>query len=122
MRRFAAVLYHRSAGFVYNGMGVWKVPEDDVESVGQLMAAYRGVSHCYQRPTYPDWPYNLFSMTHGRPVVSRAVRVGPIRSGWMLRCSRWQSLSSWHGGEAWMKSNSLPCLRIKLTASPWMNG
>jgi DNA-binding Lrp family transcriptional regulator len=47
-------------------MGVWKVPEDDVESVGQLMAAYRGVSHCYQRPTYPDWPYNLFSMTHGR--------------------------------------------------------
>jgi siroheme decarboxylase len=66
MRRFAAVLYHRSAGFVYNGMGVWKVPEQDVESVGQLMAAYRGVSHCYQRPTYPDWPYNLFSMTHGR--------------------------------------------------------
>jgi siroheme decarboxylase len=66
MRRFAAVLYHRSAGFVYNGMGVWKVPEEDVADVGQLMAAYRGVSHCYQRPTYPDWPYNLFSMTHGR--------------------------------------------------------
>ena len=30
------------------------------------MGGYRGVSHCYQRPTYPDWPYNLFSMTHGR--------------------------------------------------------
>jgi hypothetical protein len=30
------------------------------------MASYRGVSHCYERPTYPDWPYNLFSMTHGR--------------------------------------------------------
>ncbi len=66
MRRFAAVLYHRSAGFVYNGMGVWKVPDPDVEEVGSLMASYRGVSHCYQRPTYPDWPYNLFSMTHGR--------------------------------------------------------
>jgi DNA-binding Lrp family transcriptional regulator len=66
MRRFAAVLYHRSAGFVYNGMGVWKVPEDDVDDTGQLMASFRGVSHCYQRPTYPDWPYNLFSMTHGR--------------------------------------------------------
>jgi DNA-binding Lrp family transcriptional regulator len=66
MRRFAAVLYHRSAGFVYNGMGVWKVPDDEVEQIGRLMAAYRGVSHCYQRPTYPDWPYNLFSMTHGR--------------------------------------------------------
>ena len=66
MRRFAAVLYHRSAGFVPNGMGVWKVPDERVEEVGQLMAAFRGVSHCYQRPTYPDWPYNLFSMTHGR--------------------------------------------------------
>jgi siroheme decarboxylase len=66
MRRFAAVLYHRSAGFVHNGMGVWKVPDEQVDEIGKLMAAYRGVSHCYQRPTYPDWPYNLFSMTHGR--------------------------------------------------------
>src|SRR4051812_23276047 len=66
IRRFAAVLYHRSAGFVYNGMGVWKVPDQQVDEIGRLMAAYRGVSHCYQRPTYPDWPYNLFSMTHGR--------------------------------------------------------
>jgi siroheme decarboxylase len=66
MRRFAAVLHHRAAGFTANGMGVWKVPDERVEEVGLLMAAYRGVSHCYQRPTYPDWPYNLFSMTHGR--------------------------------------------------------
>jgi siroheme decarboxylase len=66
MRRFAAVLYHRSAGFVHNGMGVWKVPDERVEEAGALMASFRGVSHCYQRPTYPDWPYNLFSMTHGR--------------------------------------------------------
>ncbi|HYX87075.1 MAG TPA: hypothetical protein VE777_19070 [Gaiellales bacterium] len=66
MRRFAAVLYHRSAGFTANGMGVWRVPDEQVEDMGRLMAAYRGVSHCYQRPTYPDWPYNLFSMTHGR--------------------------------------------------------
>ena len=60
------MLYHRSAGFVHNGMGVWKAPEDRIEELGLTMAAYRGVSHCYQRPTYPDWPYNLFSMTHGR--------------------------------------------------------
>ncbi len=66
MRRFAAVLYHRSAGFVYNGMGVWKAPDDRMDEIGSLMASFRGVSHCYQRPTYPDWPYNLFSMTHGR--------------------------------------------------------
>jgi siroheme decarboxylase len=66
MRRFAAVLFHRSAGFVYNGMGVWKAPDDRMDEIGALMASFRGVSHCYQRPTYPDWPYNLFSMTHGR--------------------------------------------------------
>jgi len=66
MRRFAAVLAHRKAGFSQNGMGVWKVPEERMEEVGRHMASFRGVSHCYQRPVYPDWPYNLFSMTHGR--------------------------------------------------------
>lgn len=66
MRRYAAVLAHRKAGFTFNGMGVWKVPVERLEECGQLMASYRGVSHCYERPTYPDWPYNLFSMTHGR--------------------------------------------------------
>lgn len=66
MRRFAAVLAHRRAGFTFNGMGVWRVPVERLEECGQLMASYRGVSHCYERPTYPDWPYNLFSMTHGR--------------------------------------------------------
>jgi siroheme decarboxylase len=66
MRRFAAVLAHRKAGFVQNGMGVWIVPEERMDEMGKAMAAFRGVSHCYQRPTYPDWPYNLFSMTHGR--------------------------------------------------------
>jgi siroheme decarboxylase len=66
MRRYAAVLAHRKAGFTFNGMGVWVCPEERLDECGQLMASYRGVSHCYQRPTYPDWPYNLFSMTHGR--------------------------------------------------------
>jgi DNA-binding Lrp family transcriptional regulator len=66
MRRFAAVLHHRNAGFVQNGMGVWKVSEDRCAEVGRIMAGYRGVSHCYQRPVYEDWPYRLFSMTHGR--------------------------------------------------------
>ncbi|MCW2956451.1 MAG: AsnC-type helix-turn-helix domain protein [Thermoleophilia bacterium] len=66
MRRFAAVLAHRKAGFVYNGMGVWKVPAERLDEIGAIMAGFRGVSHCYERPTYPGWPYNIFSMTHGR--------------------------------------------------------
>ena len=64
LRRYAAILYHRKAGFRANGMAVWKVPVDDVPRVGPLMAQFRAVSHCYQRPVYPDWPYNLFSMIH----------------------------------------------------------
>ena len=66
LRRVAAILYHRRAGFSANGMGVWKVPEDEILEVGAKMASFRGISHCYQRPTYEDWPYSVFTMAHGR--------------------------------------------------------
>jgi DNA-binding Lrp family transcriptional regulator len=66
LRRVAAILYHRRAGFSANGMGVWKVPEKQIFEIGCRMAAVRGVSHCYQRPTYEDWPYSVFTMAHGR--------------------------------------------------------
>ncbi len=66
LRRVAAILFHRRAGFSANGMGVWKVPDDRILEVGGRMAAFRGISHCYQRPTYPDWPYSVFTMAHGR--------------------------------------------------------
>jgi DNA-binding Lrp family transcriptional regulator len=66
LRRVAAILFHRRAGFSANGMGVWQVPEDRIAELGPRMAAYRGISHCYQRPTYADWPYSVFTMAHGR--------------------------------------------------------
>lgn len=66
MRRFAAILRHRDAGFVANGMVVWNVPEDRVDDVGLKLAAFPQVSHCYRRPVYPDWQYNVFSMVHAR--------------------------------------------------------
>ncbi len=66
LRRVAAILYHRRAGFSANGMGVWKVPEEEIMETGARMASFRGVSHCYQRPTYEDWPYSVFTMAHGR--------------------------------------------------------
>ncbi|MCH8915680.1 MAG: Lrp/AsnC family transcriptional regulator [Thaumarchaeota archaeon] len=64
MRRFAAILRHRKVGFTANGMIVWKVPEDRISEVGEKLGAFPQVSHCYERPTYPDWPYNVFSMIH----------------------------------------------------------
>jgi len=66
LRRVAAILFHRRAGFSANGMGVWKVPDPDIAELGPRMAAFRGISHCYQRPTYQDWPYSIFTMAHGR--------------------------------------------------------
>jgi siroheme decarboxylase len=66
MRRFAAILRHREAGFVANGMVVWHVPDNKIDEVGFRLAAFPQVSHCYRRPVYPDWRFNLFSMVHAR--------------------------------------------------------
>jgi DNA-binding Lrp family transcriptional regulator len=68
MRRYAAILRHRDAGFVANGMIVWRVPENKIESVGEKLGAFPQISHCYQRPVYADWPYNVFSMVHCKSV------------------------------------------------------
>jgi len=65
MRRFSAVLRHREVGFTANAMGVWKVPQGREEEFGKKAATFDAVSHCYLRPTYPDWAYNLFTMIHG---------------------------------------------------------
>ena len=64
MRRFAAILRHRQVGFTANGMIVWKVPESRISQVGETLGSFPQVSHCYERPTYDDWPYNVFSMIH----------------------------------------------------------
>jgi DNA-binding Lrp family transcriptional regulator len=66
LRRVAAILFHRRAGFSANGMGVWRVPDERIAELGPFMASFRGISHCYQRPTYADWPYSIFTMAHGR--------------------------------------------------------
>lgn len=66
MRRSAAILRHRRAGFLSNGMGVWKMPEDKAVDLGYKIASFPQVTHCYQRPVYEDWPYRVFSMVHAR--------------------------------------------------------
>lgn len=69
LRRVSAILYHRQAGFRANPMAVWAVPPDRVLEVGAKMASFSAVSHCYQRPIYPDWRFNVFTMIHGRKVA-----------------------------------------------------
>ncbi len=78
IRRYAAILYHRKAGFKYNVMAVWEVKGSDefVDSVGMKFASVRSVSHCYRRPTYPSWPYSIFTMIHakGEEEADRVIR------------------------------------------------
>jgi hypothetical protein len=33
-----------------------------------MMSQNKAVSHCYLRPVYDDWPYNLYTIVHGRSV------------------------------------------------------
>jgi DNA-binding Lrp family transcriptional regulator len=79
MRRFAAVMNHRSAGFKANAMGVWAVPDDRLEELGPQMASFAAVSHCYRRPTYDDWPYSVFTMVHGRSARDCEATIDAIR-------------------------------------------
>ncbi len=66
MRRFATILNHRKAGFNANAMVVWDIDEDIAEEMGRKIASFSAVSHCYLRPKFPNWRYNLFSMVHGK--------------------------------------------------------
>jgi len=68
LRRFSATVAPRKPGFSATAMGVWTVPPDRADELGTRMAAHRAVSHCYLRPTYDDWPYNLFTTVHARSV------------------------------------------------------
>jgi DNA-binding Lrp family transcriptional regulator len=79
MRRFAAILRHRDAGFSANGMVVWKVPDNKIDEVGYKLAEFPQVSHCYRRPVFSDWPFNLFSMVHAR-TLSAAERIAQTMS------------------------------------------
>jgi len=66
MRRFATILHHRRAGFNANAMSVWEAPEDKAIEIGEQLASFSAVSHCYLRPSFENWKYNLFAMVHAK--------------------------------------------------------
>lgn len=67
IRRIGAVPNHYALGYRFNGMAVWDVEDGRVDALGARIAALGLSSHCYRRPRHmPDWPYNLFTMVHGR--------------------------------------------------------
>lgn len=66
IRRFGAILRHRQAGFIVNAMAVWNVPDEQVEDFGRTASEHHSVSHCYQRPRFEGFHYNLYTMIHGK--------------------------------------------------------
>ncbi len=67
IRRIAAVPNHYRAGYIFNGMTVWDVKDDEIHKFGNLVGKLPFVSHCYRRPRkLPEWNYNLFAMIHGK--------------------------------------------------------
>jgi len=65
LRRLGAVVRHQKVGYNHNMLVVWRVPDHLVLSIGKKMASYPEITHCYERATLPQWPYNLFTMVHG---------------------------------------------------------
>jgi len=80
MRRFAGILNHRKAGFNANAMVVWDIEDSKGEEMGEKAAEFSAVSHCYLRPKYPNWPYNLFTMVHGKTVDETNATIKEIAS------------------------------------------
>lgn len=64
IRRFGASIGHRVIGITANAMCTWNVPEERIEEVGAMMSGFAEVTHCYERPRFPDWKYNLYTMIH----------------------------------------------------------
>jgi DNA-binding Lrp family transcriptional regulator len=94
MRRFSAVLRHRQLGFDANAMGVWIVPPQRQDAFGAVAAGFSQVSHCYLRPTYQDWPYNLYTMIHARRRAEGAIILKAIASATGI--DRYAALFSTH--------------------------
>lgn len=80
IKRISAVVRHRKTGYGANGMACFKLPSLQIEEAGIKAARYSAVSHCYERPVYPDWPYSLFAMTHGSSEEECQEIIGEIAS------------------------------------------
>ena len=78
IRRFGATLRHQKSGFTANAMVAWQVAEERAMDVGEIMAGFSEVSHCYRRDPVPGWPYNLYTMVHAtseQDIVDTAKRI-----------------------------------------------
>lgn len=100
IRKMGAVLRHREVGFSSNVLVAWKVDPERLDAVAKRMAASPSVSHCYDRTTAPDWPYNLYTMVHGhsreeceRIVAGLAAKTGVEERAMLYTKREWKKVS-----------------------------
>jgi DNA-binding Lrp family transcriptional regulator len=99
VRRVGVVPNHYALGYSENGMTVWDVPDDVVADVGEAVADFDFVTHCYERPRHEGvWPYNVFAMTHGRSEEESQRRITQVRDRmaeyWDVDEDDWDTLFS----------------------------
>jgi DNA-binding Lrp family transcriptional regulator len=80
IKRVGCVVNHVVTGFDSNCMVVWDVPDDDLDDRGEAVGRLPYVTLCYHRPRRPaqDWPYNLFTMIHGRDAEAVDAKVDEL--------------------------------------------
>lgn len=66
IRRIGAIVNHFKVGLGGGAMVVWQVEQDQAEQVGKILADFEEVSHAYERHRNENWPYNIYTMVHGK--------------------------------------------------------
>lgn len=65
--RLGVIVRHRALGWRSNAMVVWDIEPDCIDEAGPALAAYPGVTLCYERrPVAGVWPYRLYCMIHAQ--------------------------------------------------------
>lgn len=86
IRRFGASIKHQKAGFTHNAMVAWIITEENVDSAGEEAAKHPMISHCYYRPSSAeDWPYEFYTMIHGREPDDYKQVIETLRASTCLR-------------------------------------
>ena len=79
IKRYGVVVRHHELGYTANGMVVWDIPDERVAELGHCIGQFECVTLSYRRPRrLPQWPYNLFTMVHGRSRIQVLQRVDEI--------------------------------------------
>ncbi|MFB6299812.1 MAG: Lrp/AsnC family transcriptional regulator [Halobacteriales archaeon] len=85
IKRIGCIVNHIVTGFDSNCMVVWDVPDEELDDRGLAVGRLPSVTLCYHRPRRPehDWPYNLFTMIHGRESAAVDAQIDELASEYL---------------------------------------